>query len=286
MFPSHAPLHSASSWVEPRLEPHPVYICPDCHIPLQVDEGALYCCQCRHNFPLIDGIPDFTRGSVPVNLPVTTRLILPFINLISGIYETPLWYSTFLRLIGGPDAPSFRGLTEIMRDRMDFPAQAAILDAACGPVTWGRRIASPERCIYGVDLSWPMLRKGRAYLSAGHIANVFLSRGQVERLPFRPAMFDGAVCGGALHLFPDTVRVLRELARVLRPGSRLVGMTLTHGARGLLASPWLRGRMNRDARLHIFDLGELAEDLSVAGFKHFDPVLHGAVLVFTAERCD
>ena len=285
MCPSQAGIHSASWWVEPRRDSHPVFICPDCRTPLEVDEGALVCCQCGHGYPILEGIPDFVRGDLSAELRLSTRLILPFINLISGFYETRLWYPPFLRIVGGPGAPTFRGLTEIMLDKMDFPTDATILDAACGPITWGRRVASPERCVYGVDLSWPMLRRGQLYLAAAHAANVHLAHSRVEQLPFRDSLFDGLVCGGALHLVPDTVRALKEFARVMKPGARLVVMTFTHGAKGLLSGSWIRRHMNRDAGLHIFDLGELAEDLSIAGFKHFDPVVHGSVLVFTAERC-
>lgn len=284
MCPSQASVHSASRWVEPRREVHPVFICPECHAPLEVDDGILVCCECSHTYPILDGIPDFVRGDLSAELRLSTRLILPIINLVAGIYETRLWYPPFLRIVGGPGAPSFRGLTDIMLDKMDFPAQARILDSACGPATWGRRVASAERCVYGIDLSWPMLRRGQAYLAGGRIPNVHLLHGRVERLPFREGAFDGLVCGGALHLVPDTVHALKEFARVMKPGARLVVMTFTSGARGLISGSWLRRRMNRDAGLHIFDLGELADDLSLAGFKHFDPVVHGSVVVFTAER--
>lgn len=281
---SHASIHSASSWVEPRLEAHPIYICPDCHGPLEIAESALECRECRHAYPLVNGIPDFVRDDSAGRRRLSTRLIMPLIGLVAGIYETRLWYAPFLRVFGGPGAPSFRGLTEIMLEKMDFPAQGVILDAACGPATWGRRIAAPERHIHGIDLTWPMLRRGAAYVAGGRIPNVQLAHARVEMLPFQDATFDGAVCGGALHLFPDVVRSLKEIGRTMKPGARFVGMTFTHGDRGLLSLGWLRQRTSRDAGLHIFDLGELAEDLARAGFKHFDPVIHGSVLVFTAER--
>lgn len=44
-----------------------------------------------------------------------------------------------------------------------------ILDAACGPGTVGRRIASHTRTVYGVDISMGMLRRGVRYVESGHI---------------------------------------------------------------------------------------------------------------------
>lgn len=280
----HASVHSASSWVEPRLEVHPVYICQVCHEPLFLAESALECRACHHDYPLRGAIPDFERSDTG-RLRFSTRLILSLISLVAGIYETPLWYAPTLRVLGGPGAPDFRGLAEIMLEKMEYPPHGMILDAACGPATWGRRVASAGRCVYGIDLSLPMLRRGAAYLAAGSHANVHLARSRVESLPFRDATFDGAVCGGALHLFPDPARSLREIARAMKPGARFVGMTFTYGARGLLSLKALRQRVRRDEGLHIFGLGELADDLAAAGFKHFDPVIHGSVLIFTAERC-
>jgi SAM-dependent methyltransferase len=49
--------------------------------------------------------------------------------------------------------------------------------------------------------------------------------GDVQELPFADARFDVAVAGWMLYHVPDLPRAIDELARVLRPGGRLVAMT-------------------------------------------------------------
>lgn len=269
---------------EQRLGAHPVYVCPACHGPLEIVDHALECPACRLTYPLVRGIPDFVREDPALALRPRFRWLIPLVNLLAGFYETPLWYTPILRLYGGPGAPDFQGLIEIMRRKMDFPERGMILDAACGPATWGRRIATTERAVYGIDLTWPMLHKGSAYLADGHIENVHLARSSVETLPFRDAQFVGAVCGGALHLFPDTVRALSEIGRTMKPGARLVVMTFTTGNQSLLRLKNLRERARKDHGLHIFEMPRLEADLARAGFERFEPEVFGSVLVFTALR--
>ena len=49
--------------------------------------------------------------------------------------------------------------------------------------------------------------------------------GDVQALPFPDASFDCAVAAWMLYHVPDVDRALGELARVLRPGGRLVAVT-------------------------------------------------------------
>jgi SAM-dependent methyltransferase len=49
--------------------------------------------------------------------------------------------------------------------------------------------------------------------------------GDVQELPFRGASFDCAVAAWMLYHVPDVERGIAELARVLRPGGRLVAVT-------------------------------------------------------------
>ena len=49
--------------------------------------------------------------------------------------------------------------------------------------------------------------------------------GDVQELPFPDASFDCAVAAWMLYHVPDVDRALSELARVLRPGGRLIAVT-------------------------------------------------------------
>jgi ubiquinone/menaquinone biosynthesis C-methylase UbiE len=64
-----------------------------------------------------------------------------------------------------------------------------------------------------------MLRSAAQRAEAGAIAWV---RADALRMPIRSGSIDRIHCAGALHLMPDTVGVLREWCRVLKPNGRIV----------------------------------------------------------------
>lgn len=84
-----------------------------------------------------------------------------------------------------------------------------------GAVTGGR--------VEGVELSEPMLRRVRARIRRSGLADrVRLHAGTVEALPFDAGRFDCACSVNTIYFWPDLHRGMVELARVLRPGGRLV----------------------------------------------------------------
>jgi ubiquinone/menaquinone biosynthesis C-methylase UbiE len=99
----------------------------------------------------------------------------------------------------------------------DFPA-GPVLDAACGT---GRHTAylreSGRHAPIGVDASEAMLARAREKLPG-----VDLRRGDLTQLPLGDGSVGGAVCALALSHLPEIGSAIGELARVLRPGGRLV----------------------------------------------------------------
>src|SRR5208282_3727112 len=141
------------------------------------------------------------------------------------------------------------------------------LDVACGPGTLGRRIAAPTRAVFGIDISWSMLRQGAAFVTQEGIDNIQFARGSADELPFPNAFFSVALCGGALHLFPDTVAVLREIARVMKPGALLVVTTFTPARAGIMRFEGIRDLIQRRSGLRLFELAQLDGYLTQAGFE-------------------
>jgi SAM-dependent methyltransferase len=105
------------------------------------------------------------------------------------------------------------------------PFGAVVLDHACGSGTdlllAARRIGPEGRAI-GVDMTPAMLVAAqRAAREADLEDRVELRPGLFEELPVERAGVDIVLSNGVLNLAPDKPRVMREIARVLRPGGRL-----------------------------------------------------------------
>ncbi|HVW43705.1 MAG TPA: methyltransferase domain-containing protein [Amycolatopsis sp.] len=96
------------------------------------------------------------------------------------------------------------------------------LDVACGAGHVAETIASRVRQVVGVDLTRALLDLGTRRLAEAGIENVLLQEGDAAALPFADATFDLVVCRAALHHFPDPAVQVAEMARVCRPGGRVV----------------------------------------------------------------
>ena len=96
--------------------------------------------------------------------------------------------------------------------------EARWLETACGPGIVGRAIAERVGSVHGVDLTPAMVERAKAEAAAAGLGNVEFSLGDATALEFEDASFDGAVNRFSLHHIPVPVRVLEEMARVVRPG--------------------------------------------------------------------
>lgn len=97
-----------------------------------------------------------------------------------------------------------------------------ILDAGCGNGRYSRfllRHADADAVLTGFDLSRKMLERARSRL---HSDRVTLAVADLTKLPYPDAVFDAVVCGWVLEHLPDPTPGLRELARVMKPGGKLL----------------------------------------------------------------
>ena len=251
------------------------FACPKCKRPLRSVDNALYCSECNRTYPIADGIPDFlTQTSLA---PAASR-IAKTMDLVAPIYESRPFVSVLVNLSG------IRGASRFMERIASFHSETlkgitgSLLDVACGPATYTRRMASPSRDVYGIDISMGVLRQGMTYVKRDGVQGVHLARARVEELPFEDAVFDGGICSGSLHLFPDTLLSLREIARTMKPGAPLSVQTFVAG------KTVINRLLQKRSWLHTFKLDELQRSLTEAGYEEFRPNLDGIVLTFSARR--
>lgn len=128
---------------------------------------------------------------------------------------------------------------------LELGAGARVLDLACGTGDLALAILErhPDAAVIGVDPSRAMLdiahekaaRRGR---------QLALEVGIAEELPFADGAFDGVSIAFGLRNVPDRERALGEMARVTRPGGRVVVLELGE-PRGRLLGPIARFHIHR-----------------------------------------
>lgn len=74
---------------------------------------------------------------------------------------------------------------------------------------------------YGLDMTDEMLALARSNAAEAGVTNVEFLKGVMEDIPLADATVDVVISNCVINLSPDKAQVLREAARVLRPGGRL-----------------------------------------------------------------
>ncbi|MGI5835564.1 MAG: bifunctional demethylmenaquinone methyltransferase/2-methoxy-6-polyprenyl-1,4-benzoquinol methylase UbiE [Chloroflexota bacterium] len=133
-------------------------------------------------------------------------------------------YDLMNRLMTGGMDRSWRKLAV----RLCEPQGKVALDVATGTGDLAIELSRQgARKVVGLDFCAPMLETATqkiAYLSP----TVRLVAGDVLALPFSDGSFDRVINGFLLRNVADLPRALQEMARVLRPGGRIVCLEITH----------------------------------------------------------
>lgn len=143
-------------------------------------------------------------------------------------------------------------------------SRGPVLDVGCGPgdlLTAASEI-SPTAKLYGLDLSPEMIRVARQRL--GRRAELVV--GDAEELPWPDEHFEVALCIDSLHHYPEPVKALFEMHRVLKPSGRLIlGDVWLPAVLRQLANLFLP--LGREGDVRIYGEKEVRAMLFRAGFK-------------------
>jgi len=100
-----------------------------------------------------------------------------------------------------------------------------VVDLGSGPgldaLLAAKQVGNTGRVI-GVDMTAEMLERARATAAKAGAANVEFRQGRLERLPVESGTVDAITSNCVINLVPDKAAVFAEVARVLKPGGRVV----------------------------------------------------------------
>ena len=144
-----------------------------------------------------------------------------------------------------------------------------VLDLGSGggiDVLLSARRVGPTGKAYGLDMTDEMLELARSNQREAKVENVEFLRGEIEDIPLPDSSVDVVISNCVINLSGDKPGVLREAARVLRPGGRfavtdvIADPDMTAETRADLKE-WtgcIAGALTRD---------EFERDLAAAGFE-------------------
>jgi len=124
----------------------------------------------------------------------------------------------------GTDAPRWaaqeeqqRPLYEEVAERLGLDVPAEVLDVGCGSGVFLKLAADRGATVTGLDASEALVEIARARVPGANIRV-----GDLQALPFEANAFDVATGFNSFQFATDMTTALREAARVVRPGGRVV----------------------------------------------------------------
>ena len=110
-------------------------------------------------------------------------------------------------------------------EHLDLKTGETVVDLGSGAgidALIAARKVGPEGSVIGVDMTPEMLAAARKNAEAAGADQVDFREGRLEDLPVDDASVDAVTSNCVINLVPDKSLVFNEIARVLRPGGRLV----------------------------------------------------------------
>jgi len=190
------------------------------------------------------------------------------------------------------------------RQCLELEHQQRVLDLAAGTGVSTAELRRSGATAIACDFSLGMLRAGRASRRRRGVPFV---AGDALHLPFPDGAFDSATISFGLRNVTDVPRALREMARVVRPGGRLVVCEFSRPTFGpfrvlylnylMRLLPWIARRVASNPEAYVYlaesirawpPQHELAAVIATAGWTdvRFRNLTLGIVALHMAERAD
>jgi SAM-dependent methyltransferase len=147
------------------------------------------------------------------------------------------------------------------------------------------RRVGPSGLVFGLDMTDEMLALARRNLDDAGVANAVLLKGLIEEIPLPADAVDVIISNCVINLSVDKAAVLREMARVLRPGGRIGISDIVAEDRLTPADRAERGSY-AGCIAGALSVGEYRSGLEAAGFEQIEvrfthevaDGMHGAIV--------
>jgi ubiquinone/menaquinone biosynthesis C-methylase UbiE len=186
-------------------------------------------------------------------------------------------------------APAYDSLIELfplwrnwLDNTLPWIQGTRVLEVSCGTGYLLTRYAS-QYDVYAFDLNFDLACIAKNNLQQRALA-AHLQVANVEYIPYRDGVFDTVLNTMAFTAYPDGVRALAEISRVLKPGGRLVILDINYPQDKstigtLLTKAWKAGGdIVRDMGKLFDDFGYDFSDQEVGGY--------GSVHLYIATKGD
>lgn len=192
------------------------FFCPQTKLPLTVSaDGTFLIRSDDRRYPVVDGIPALLADDPDRNIVSKDQ---EYYHARAAEYDRG--NDVMFRMLRSEEAPT--------RSRMAGLLNAGpgkhVLEVGCGTCRDTIHLLQGGATVDASDLSQEMIVIGRNRLAAAHadMSRVRLFRASAMALPFPDDHFDGVFHFGGMNLFPDVEAALAEMARVVKPGGRVV----------------------------------------------------------------
>jgi len=118
--------------------------------------------------------------------------------------------------------PEERDKLESIIKGLNLSPGGTVLDVGCGTgilIPYLLAAVGPAGRVAALDIAETMLKQAK---SKGFPANVAFICADVMGIPFPAATFDEVICNSAFPHFPQKPEALKEMARVTKPGGRVI----------------------------------------------------------------